>query len=51
MSFLHLLTFQSPIYRLQSNSFLITFQDADPEGRHLKCKKVYKKTYNKYFIT
>jgi hypothetical protein len=28
------------IYRLQSNSYLITFKDADPEGRRLECKKV-----------
>ena len=34
---LHLLTFQSPIYRLQSNSYLITFKDADRKGRRLKC--------------
>ena len=38
--YIHLLTFQSPIYRLQSNSYLITFKDADPCGWHLKCKKV-----------
>jgi hypothetical protein len=25
------------IYRLQSNSYLITFKDADRKGRHLKC--------------
>ena len=25
-------TFQSPIYRLQSNSYLITYQDADPKS-------------------
>jgi hypothetical protein len=35
--FINLLTFQSPIYRLQSNSYLITFKDADPLGRDLKC--------------
>jgi hypothetical protein len=28
------------IYRLQSNSCLITFKDANPLARHLKCKKV-----------
>jgi len=29
---------------VKSNSYLITFKDADPEGRHLKCKKVYNYT-------
>jgi len=43
------------IYRLQSNSYLITFKDADPDGardmpnwasttERLECKKVYRMT-------
>ena len=37
LSIAELLNIIKEIYQLQSNSYLITFKDTDPCGRHLKC--------------